>query len=606
VLVAPGTYQEKIDFLGKAISVKGEQGAEYTYIDGNLDGYVVTFKHGEQKDSVLDGFTLFNGCNFYSSYGGGLYLESSHPVITQCIIKLNRGHYGGGMRITDSNPTIDHCIFTSNYANSGGAIYNKNSNPIITDCLFINNKATFTSGGGVYNEVNGHSEFTRCDFRNNFAATDGGGILAYGDLSLIDCAFINNESNGEGGGIRNILNNIVILNCCFTENTSRKGGGMYNGKSIGLIEDTIFYMNSAVASSGNAGSGGGMYIVDGSLTVNNCVFNENSTNDYASYFEGGGVWVGSGEMKFTNCCFNSNTAGSAGGMYIANCSCEVTNSIFYKNHGRSWGGGMVNYGAVSNRDRIIRNCIFTENSTDGVNFNCGGLILIDYEDLSETIIFNTIFWNNHAPSNPGSEIWVGINNKSAKLSISYSDVKGGYSSVYVNYKSTVNWGDGMIDDDPLFNDASINDLHLTYPSPCRDTGDNNSVTELCDFEGNPRIAYGTVDMGADEFYTHLYVTGDKTPGGSIQGKFVGLPDTNSVGLFIGSGILPTPATTMWGEYWLQAPWFLFPLVPIPSNGILELPKTLPSSIPAPYDIPMQALIGLNANSLTSLCVLEVR
>ncbi|MFH1999991.1 MAG: hypothetical protein ABIK28_09930 [Planctomycetota bacterium] len=47
-------------------------------------------------------------------------------------------------------------------------------------------------------------------------------------------------------------------------------------------------------------------------------------------------------------------------------------------------------------------------------------------------------------------------------------------------------------------------------------------------------------MGADEFYPHLYCTGDFMPGGSIEGKFVGLPDTWPVGLFVGSGIMDPP------------------------------------------------------------------
>jgi hypothetical protein len=80
-----------------------------------------------------------------------------------------------------------------------------------------------------------------------------------------------------------------------------------------------------------------------------------------------------------------------------------------------------------------------------------------------------------------------------------------------------------------------------------------------------------------------------------------------VGLFIGSGILPSPAYTMWGEYWLQAPWVLLgPLGAMPADGVMVLPTTLPGSIPAPYNVPMQALIGLQTDSLTNLCVLEVR
>jgi len=112
----------------------------------------------------------------------------------------------------------------------------------------------------------------------------------------------------------------------------------------------------------------------------------------------------------------------------------------------------------------------------------------------------------------------------------------------------------MIDADPLFVDPAHNDFHLTYNSPCIDAGDNAMTTERIDFDFNPRIAYGTVDMGADEFYKHFYCTGNFTPSGSIEGKFVGLPDTWPVGLLIGSGIMDPPLQHKWGVFCLEAPW----------------------------------------------------
>ncbi|MFH2002550.1 MAG: hypothetical protein ABIK28_22955, partial [Planctomycetota bacterium] len=148
------------------------------------------------------------------------------------------------------------------------------------------------------------------------------------------------------------------------------------------------------------------------------------------------------------------------------------------------------------------------------------------------------------------------------------------------------------------------DYHLTYPSPCRDAGTNTAPSlQANDFEGDPRVADQSTEMGADEFYTHLYCTGDFTPSGAIEGKFIGIPGTSPVGLFIGSGILDPPLHHMWGDFYLKAPWVLFVLVPIPANGVLIIPATLPATPTTPYYIPMQALIGWK---LTNLFVMYIR
>jgi predicted outer membrane repeat protein len=224
---------------------------------------------------------------------------------------------------------------------------------------------------------------------------------------------------------------------------------------------------------------------------------------------------------------------------------------------------------------------------------------------TNAVLSNSILWENKAPS--GSEIELFNYLYPFMLATEYCDVMGGKSSVHVEEGSILQWGPGMLDSDPLFIDPAGGDYHITFNSPCRGSG-SNQVQELpdTDFEGDPRIAYGTVDIGADEFYTHLYVTGEKTPGGSIEGKLVGLPGTSPVGLFVGSGIADPPIQSAWGLFYLQAPWWLVPLIPIPSEGILVLPATIPLSPAAPYDLPMQGLIGLSPESLTNLEVLEVR
>jgi hypothetical protein len=50
-------------------------------------------------------------------------------------------------------------------------------------------------------------------------------------------------------------------------------------------------------------------------------------------------------------------------------------------------------------------------------------------------------------------------------------VEGGLTSVFVESGSTLNWGDGMIDADPLFVSYHGFDFLLRKGSPCIDAGD---------------------------------------------------------------------------------------------------------------------------------------
>jgi hypothetical protein len=166
----------------------------------------------------------------------------------------------------------------------------------------------------------------------------------------------------------------------------------------------------------------------------------------------------------------------------------------------------------------------------------------------------------------------------------------------------------MIDADPMFVDSANDDYHLTWDSPCRNTGDNTAVTELYDFEGDPRIADGTVDMGADEFHTHLYHIGTITPGGPIEVKVIGDPGVTPVTLALGSGIQDPPQSTPYGDLYLVLPPLQkFNLGSIPSTGVLVKPAMVPPSWQAGDEYPFQALLGPLApgSVLSNLMVLSV-
>ena len=105
----------------------------------------------------------------------------------------------------------------------------------------------------------------------------------------------------------------------------------------------------------------------------------------------------------------------------------------------------------------------------------------------------------------------------------------------------------------------------------------------------------------DAFDTHLYYANSAYPGATVDLILVGPPGTSPVALWVGSGVLDPSIPSSFGPWYLSFPVFgPFMLTQIPANGVLKVPVTLPPSIPGPYDLALQAVIG---NELTPLCVL---
>jgi hypothetical protein len=98
ILVADGTHKgvgfRNLDFAGKAITVKSENGPENCIVDafGSPEVCYRTFHFhsGEGPDSVVEGLTITGGCEYP---GAGIYCENnSNPTIRGNIITGNHAH----------------------------------------------------------------------------------------------------------------------------------------------------------------------------------------------------------------------------------------------------------------------------------------------------------------------------------------------------------------------------------------------------------------------------------------------------------------------------------------------------------------------------------
>ena len=156
VRVAPGTYVENINFLGKAITVASEAGAKFTTIDGNQAGSVVVINSGEGLSSILEGFTIRNGKRPENGAfsAGGVTIQNSSPTIRRNRIVSNLGCNGVGISIQSGSPVIQNNVITDNKTfgcstgiGGGGILVFTSLSAQILENTISNN--TSMSGGGI-------------------------------------------------------------------------------------------------------------------------------------------------------------------------------------------------------------------------------------------------------------------------------------------------------------------------------------------------------------------------------------------------------------------------------------------------------------------------
>jgi parallel beta-helix repeat protein len=579
LIVRDDTYTENINFNGKAITLKSENGAATTIIDGSQSATVIELSSGEGANSVIDGFTVKNGS---AGVGGGIHCGSStaasSPTIRNCVITGNNATIGGGGIYCEngSSPSLDGCTFTENKAVNGstteygGGIYCKNSSPTLENCTFTENEAD--RGGGMYCTSNSSPTLTNCMFKTNVSPNLGGGGIYCEDSSptLENCTFKENSGCGmkssdgssptlenctftsnSGGGMNCHGNSTPILtNCTFADNTSP--GVTCGDTSSPTFENCMFTSNS----------GGGMNCHGNSTPIlTNCTFADNASP--------GVTCVDTSSPTFENCMFTGNSsAHGGGGMYChGSSSPTLTNCTFTNNTtADEGGGGMV---TVASSTPTLENCTFT-NNTAGYG---GGICSID---TSSPTLTNCIFWNNAATNTTGTtgghEIY---DSSTVTVTVTYSDVEG--SNVWA--------GIGNINTDPLFVDPSNDDFRLQAGSPCIDAGDPNSpldpdgtradmgVIPFLDSDGDgltdeEELSYGTdsqdQDTDDDGLSDGEEVLTFSTNPLNVDTDFDGIQDGTEVGS---------------DTWWLGEPW----------NGIegtdtsVNIPDADPSTTTDPLD-----------------------
>jgi hypothetical protein len=168
--------------------------------DSSEFSYHVVMSIGNDTTAVLDGFTITDGNADGDSApnegnGGGIYIGSGGPTISNCTFTENNGIYGGAVEMSEGTPFISNCIFAENAGWAGGAIYDGASSFTIVDCAFINNQCP--SVGGAINNANSSVAITNCSFSGNSAPSGGAIVDAFSLGSTIKNCVIWGDSGSD-------------------------------------------------------------------------------------------------------------------------------------------------------------------------------------------------------------------------------------------------------------------------------------------------------------------------------------------------------------------------------------------------------------------------
>jgi parallel beta-helix repeat protein len=610
VRVRAGLYAENINLRGKAIMVTSISGPKNTTIDGAQAGSVVTFDSAEDSSTVLRGFTITNGSGTVGIrlLGGGIYCTSS-PKISGNVITGNTlagAGYGGGICCIGSPVIVDN-IITGNevfceFGSGGGGIWCETGAPhILRNTISGNITRTGGNGGGVYCS-DSDAVIESCLITENIGDDGGGGIGTYECSPEIKGNTIsdNEARRSGGGGIKLEYPSIPIV----TDNviTGNVGGGIVSTSASPLIADNVVTGNISDGTGGivagrdsivrdnlvawNAGDerGGGIYCRGNARVENNYVFGNTSngngggikctdstrlsgnrvSHNSAAWY-GGGISVEYPGPTLSDCEVTHNTTGYyGGGIYFLQGQATASNCIVAFNSAVLRGGGIY----CREADPDLINLTLFDNRAGEMG---GGICC---SSLSEPIVSNSIIRGGTAPTGP--EIF---EEGGPHATFTHCNIEGGWQ------------GTGIIDKDPGFYDHADCDFHLNIFSPCIDAG-TGQVTGLpsADFEGDSRSAGGAVDIGADEFYLHLYHSGSFAPGERLNFRVVGYP-RNRATLVLGQGVAVPPYPTQFGDFHLSGTLWKVDMGPIPLNGILDFKATVPVAW-RPWKVyPFQAFVG---------------
>ncbi|MCA9074045.1 MAG: hypothetical protein KDA93_03360 [Planctomycetaceae bacterium] len=362
--------------------------------------------------------TVVNG-NMAGRHGGGIWNSEESTLIVRSGSSVSDNHvsgdattpggggimnYGGRLALTDASVMRN---VANGLRGSGGGIYSTGGELTIDGSTVSGNTAGFAGGGIKFSGGRVHLSNSHLDSNavgsESTGTGSGGGVHLSGTSSRFSHfggTMSNNHAGWQGGGVWNQNGTVVIDRQTVIEgnraagHAASHGGGIYHGGGRLSINDGV-----TISQNEADGSGGGIYIDDGSIT-----FRDSFITDNTAKLDGGGVHMLTGNLFLDNVRIDRNTAGTdgatdhgnGGGLHVHGRDGQLALVAMYRgtvsgNSATQNGGGIWNQGPTVT---IIRNAWIDGNTASGDEADNGGGGI--YNSSGRLAMLNVTISNNVA------------------------------------------------------------------------------------------------------------------------------------------------------------------------------------------------------------------